>query len=125
MATKITQRAVVTEDMPSGLLTLKLPPGVTLDNWVKHETMRLRGLYPNPKNPYTELGTEAAEMFRIARANRQLWNERYELLKLKLREDMEWGKKGTADGVPFIDRRIFHVDEFSTSEHDVDALYPL
>lgn len=125
MTVKVTQRAVVTEDMPSGLLTLKLPPGVTLDNWVTQETARIRALYPVPKNDYTELGTETAEMLRIARFNRQMWEQRYELLKLRIREDMAWGKKGTADGVPFIDRRIFHIDEHPTAAHDVDALYPL
>lgn len=125
MATKITQRAVVTEDMPSKLLTLKLPPGVTLDAWVEQENQRLRSRYPNVKHPYTELGDESAEMFRIARYNRTLWEQRYQLVKLMLREDLEWGKKGTANGIPFIDRRIFHVDMFETPEHDVDALYPL
>jgi hypothetical protein len=121
----VTQRAVVTEDMPSGLLTLKLPPGVTLDKWVKTETERLRTVYPETKWATIELGSESAEMLRVARHNKQVWEQRYELLKLKLREDMQWAKKGTCNEVPFIDRRIFHVDDFVTSAHDVDALYPL
>jgi hypothetical protein len=125
MAIKITQRAVVTEDMPSGLLTLKLPPGTTLDKWVEHENARLKDRFPEIKHATKELGPELSEMLQIARRNKKLWEERYELIKLQIREEMEWSKKGTANDVPFIDRRIFHVKTFETPEHDVDALFPL
>jgi hypothetical protein len=125
MAIKITQRAVVTEDMPSGLLTLKLPPGTTLDNWVKDENQRIKDRFPEIKHETRELGPELAEMLRIAKHNKQLWEQRYELIKLQIREELQWARKGTADDLPFIGRRIFHVKTFETPEHTVDALFPL
>lgn len=125
MATIITQRAVITQDMPSRLLTLQLPPGVTLDKWVEAETARLRQAYPKPKAAAVELGAEAAEMLRIAKNNRDEWEQKYQLYKLILREDLGWAKKGLANDIPFIERRQFPVRGYEVEAYDQDALYPL
>ncbi len=121
----VTQRSVITQDVPSRLLTLTLPAGVTLDKWVETETARLRHQYPKPKAGAVELGRDYAEMLRIARDRRNYWNERYELLKLDLREELGWAKKGTADEIPFIDRRQFPVKGYEVESYEQDALFPV
>lgn len=121
----IRQRTEVTEDYPSQLLLLKRPPGVSLVKWVKSETGRLKETYPEIKEAAKELGPEAAEMLRTAKYNRDLWNERYELVKLEVREQMGWAKKGTALDVPFIERRKFTVRDYHVNSYEEDSLYPL
>jgi hypothetical protein len=125
MAVTVTQRSVITEDVPSRLLALTLPPGVTLDKWVEMETARLRHAYPKPKVAAAELGLDYAEMLRVARHNRNYWAERYELLKLDLREELAWAKKGTVNGIPFVDRRQFPVNGYAVESYEQDALFPV
>jgi hypothetical protein len=121
----IRQRTEVTEDYPSQLLLLRRPPGVSLVKWVKSETGRLKETYPEIKESAKELGPEAAEMLRTAKYNRDLWSERYELVKLEIREQLGWAKKGTASDIPFIERRKFTVRDYHVNAYDEDALYPL
>lgn len=125
MGTTVSHRAVVSVDAPSHLLTLQLPPGMTLEKWVEQETARLREQYPRPKEPAKELGRDYAEMLRTAKHQRDFWTTKYELLKLELREDLGWAKKGLADGIPFIDRRQFPVSGYTVDSYDQDALFPV
>lgn len=121
----IRQRTEITEDYPSQLLLLRRPPGVSLEKWVRSETHRLKETFPEIKETAKELGPEAAEMLRTAKHNRDLWNERYELLKLDIREQLGWAKKGTVNDIPFIERRIFPVRDYHVDAREEDALYPL
>lgn len=125
LATTISHRAVITQDVPSHLLTLKLPAGFSLDKWVEQENARIRQMYPTYKDPAKELGREYAEMWRLARYNVRFWAERYELLKLETREELGWAKKGLADGIPFVDRRMFPVQGYEVDGYEQDALYPV
>lgn len=125
MATTITRRAVITQDVPDYLLTLELPGGMTLDKWVEMETARIRQMYPDYKDRDVELGREYGEMFRIARHNRTEWEKRYELLKLDVREQMGWHRRGLADGLPFVTRRINNVKPYAVPGYVNDALYPV
>lgn len=125
MAIRIEHRARLIEEVPARLLTLTLPAGVTLDKWVKMETARLREMYPEPKNPGTELGAESAEMFRVAKKNRDMWERYYQLVKLDIREQLEWGKKALADDIPFLDRRIINISGYHVDPRTEDALFPV
>lgn len=125
MTRTITKRARIVEDVPAHLVEVKLPPGVTLEKYIETVNARLKGLYPKPKVDSVELGPECAEMIRIAKYNRDLWEMRYQLLKLEIREQLGFAKKGTADGIPFIDRRQFPVSGYKVDPYDQDAIYPL
>lgn len=125
MAITITQRTQITQDVPSKLIALELPPGVSLEKFVEQETERLRGLYPKPKVNSIELGSELAEMLQVARANLHFWEERYALVKLAIREELGFAKKGLNGGVPFVDRRQFPVSEYHVEPFDQDAIYPV
>jgi len=125
MAVTVTQRSVINQDVPSRLLAVTLPPGTTLERFVEQETDRLKALYPKPKTQSVELGPELAEMLQIARYNRNYWEERYQLVKLALREELGFAKKGTSGGVPFVDRRQFPVTGYEVEPFEQDGIYPL
>lgn len=118
-------RTVIKQDVPSGLLTLTLPPGISLDKWVKMETARIEHQYPSIKEGSVELGAETEEIFRICKAERDTWNIRYEVAKLHLREDLGYAKRGLANGIPFIERRITSVSDYHVDAYEQDALYPI
>lgn len=125
MSTTVEHRSVIRQDVPTGLLTLHLPPGISLDKWVRMETARIKHQYPVIKESYAELGAEAKEILEICKAERDVWNMRYELHKLRLREDLGFAHRGQANGIDFIERRITKVREYSVPEQEQDALYPL
>lgn len=125
MAVTVSQRSVITQDVPSRLLAITLPPGVTLEKFVEAETERLRGLYPKPKTGSIELGPEVAEMLQIAKYNRAFWEERYQLTKLEIREQLGWAKKATNGGIAFADRRQFPVTGYEVESFEQDAIFPL
>jgi hypothetical protein len=125
MTTTVEHRSVIRQDVPSGLLTLQLPPGVSLDKWVEMENTRLKHQFPAIKEPYAELGAEASEILNICKAERALWAMRYEVHKLRLREDLGFAQRGLANGVPFIERRMFPVKGYEVDPYEQDALYPL
>lgn len=125
MSVTVTQRSVITQDVPSRLLAVTLPAGTTLEKYVEQETDRLRGLYPKPKINSAELGPELAEMLSIAKYNRTYWEERYQLTKLAIREELGWAKKGLSGGVPFVDRRIFPVTGYEVEPYEQDAIFPV
>ena len=125
MPVTVTQRSVITQDVPSRLVAISLPPGLTLEKYVEAETDRLRGLYPKPTVNSVELGPEIAEMLEIARYNRAYWEERYQLTKLAIREELGFAKKGLNGGVPFVDRRQFPVTGYEVESFEQDAIFPL
>ena len=125
MTTTVEHRSVIRQDVPSGLLTLQLPPGVSLDKWVEMENVRLKQQFPVVKEPYAELGIEASEILNICKAERALWAMRYEVHKLRLREELGFAHRGLANGVPFIERRIMNVRGYEVEPYEQDALYPL
>jgi hypothetical protein len=125
MSTTYEHRSVIRRDVPTGLLTLQLPPGVSLDKWVKMETARLRHQFPEVKEASVELGKEASEILDICKAERDLWTMRYEVHKLHIREDMGYAHRGLADGLPFIERRITPVKGYEVNPYEQDALYPV
>jgi hypothetical protein len=125
VTTTVEHRSVIRQDVPSGLLTLQLPPGISLDKWVKMENARLKHQYPAVKESYAELGSDAKEILEVCKAERDLWTMRYEVHKLHLREDLGFAHRGLAEGVPFIERRITKVKPYSVPEQEQDALYPI
>jgi len=125
MAVTVRQRSVLEIDVPSYLLTLELPPGMSLDKWVEKETERIKQMYPDYKDTDVELGREYGEMYRTARFQRNEWEKRYELLKLDARERLGWARRGTADGLPFVQRRINNVKPYAVPGYVNDALYPV
>jgi hypothetical protein len=125
MTTTYEHRSVIHRDVPTSLLTLQLPPGVSLDKWVKMETARLRHQYPEVKEPSVELGGETSEILDICKAERDLWTMRYEVHKLHIREEMGYAYRGLAEGLPFIERRITPVKGYEVNPYEQDALYPL
>lgn len=118
-------RTRVVEKLPSGLLTLSLPPGMTLDRWVATETARLRRTYPAPKTAVTDLSPELADMYVTAREQRKLWDTRYELVKLRIREELGWAKIGLDRDMPFVTRRQYPVSSYEVESFDMDAIFPL
>lgn len=125
MPVTVTQRSVITQDVPSRLVAISLPPGTTLERYVEAETDRLRGLYPRPTVNSVELGSELAEMLDIAKYNRAFWEEKYQLTKLAIREELGFAKKATSGGIAFADRRQFPVSGYEVESFDQDGIYPL
>ena len=118
-------REILTTEIPSGLLTLQLPPDVSLDKWVEMETSRLKHEYPEIIKESVELGPERREEYVTARYLLRQAEQRYELCKLRLREDMGAAKKATANDVPFAFRYITPVDGFYTQPYTRDVVQPL
>lgn len=114
----------VTQRLPSGLLAVELPPGVSLDKYIAQETEKLKERYPL-KATSTELGSELRAMYEVGRDMRNLWEMRYELVKLRLREEMKSAKIGMADGMPFVARRQHPVSGYTVDPYEQDALYPV
>lgn len=133
----------VIEEVPSGLLTLKLPIGYSLDRWVKEETERLQTEHPHILTGTAELGPKYRRMHEVASARRKAAETQYELLKLKIRERMGDAQTATSQGVPFVTRRIYPVpaepakwncdncgsvfsrDGFWTDGYLMDAIFPV
>lgn len=122
---KIRYRAEIVEDVPSRLLTLQLPPGISLDKWVKMETARLRHAYPEPKELATELDPELAEMLITSKAQLKRWTKSYQLTKLEIRGELGFHQVGTVRGVPFAERRMYPVKGYTVHPYDLDAIFPL
>lgn len=120
---KVRSRAEITLDAPAQLALLEVPAGMTLDEYREQEEMRLKQLYPTVKVSQTELDPELREMLRIADQEAAYWETKRQLVRLKIREALEYAKKGTVDGIPFVDRRIYEVREHEVHQHTVDALY--
>lgn len=120
---KVSSRAVITVDAPARLAALEVPAGMTLDEYREQEEARLKLLYPAVKVSQVELDPELREMLRIADAEATYWETKRQLVRLKVREALEYAKKGVVDGVPFVDRRIYDVKEHEVHQHTVDALY--
>lgn len=125
MPVTVTQRSVITQDVPSRLVAIEVPAGTTLEKYIEAETERLRTKYPEPTVNSIELGSELAEMLHIARANRAYWEERYQLTKLAIREELGFAKKGLNGGIPFVDRRIFPVTGYEVENFTQDAIFPV
>ena len=120
---KVHSRAVITVEAPPMLATLEVPAGLTLEQWREQEEARLKLLYPKIKAATTEIDPDLAEMLRIADQEAAYWEQKRQLIRLKIREQLEWAKKGTVNGVPVVDRRIFPVKEHEVHDYEVDALY--
>lgn len=118
-------REILTQEVPSGLLTLDLPPGVSLDKWVEMETARIKYEYPEITQEAVELGPERREEYVVARHLLRQAEQRYELCKLQLREEMGPARKATANGVGYAFRYITPVAGFWTSDHVRDVVQPL
>lgn len=118
-------REILTQEIPSGLLTLKLPPDMSLDKWVEMETARLKNEYPEIIKESVELGPERREEYVTARYLLREAEQRYELCKLRLREEMGAAKKATANGNPYAFRYITPVPGFWTQDHIRDVVQPL
>ena len=118
-------REILTQEIPSGLLTLQLPPDISLDKWVEQETARIKHQYPDITEEAAELGSERREEYVTARYLLRQAEQRYELCKLRLREDMGAAKKATANTVPFAFRYITPVDGFYTQPYIRDVVQPL
>lgn len=118
-------RELLTQEIPSGLLTLHLPPDVSLDKWVEMETHRLRYEYPEITKESVELGPERREEYVTARYLLREAEQRYELCKLRLREDMGAAKKATSNQIPFASRYITPVTGFYTEPYIRDVVQPL
>jgi hypothetical protein len=132
----------VTEEVPSGLLTLKLPPGYSLDRWVEEETERLKAKYPHPHGT-KELGPRWRRMHEVASHRRKQAETTYELFKLKLWEKAGDAETVTSQGIGFKTRRQYHVptepakwecglcgaytskDGFWTPGYEMDAWFPV
>lgn len=119
------RRDIITEEIPSGLLTLNLPPGMSLNKWVETETARLKNTYPEIVKETIELGAERREEYVVARHRLREAEQMYELCKLRLREDMGPAKKATANGIPYAFRYITAVDGFWTDPYVRDVVQPL
>lgn len=125
MAKKISKRVTITQDVPEQVVLLQRPPGIGLKKWVDMESARLRYEYPKPKETSKELGLVAAEIMDVTRHEAKDWDEKYQLAKLMVRELLGWASVGTANGVPFVERRQFPVSGYAVDAYDQDALYPL
>jgi hypothetical protein len=123
MPRTISRRVTITQDMPAALEDLKLPPGVTLDKFLDAEKQRISAKYPVVKEGVTEVDPELKEMMRIADREQKYWEEKRQLVRLRIREQMGFAKKAAADGEVFAERRMFPVDEKITDSYDVDAIY--
>lgn len=122
-----TRKAVyedIIESVPSGLLTLHLPPGKTLTRWVEEENARLKARYPEIKKASKELGPVTEAEYQAARKRLKKAEQDYELLKLRIREDLGSAAIATSGGIGFIERRIYTVPTFITPEYRMDALFP-
>jgi hypothetical protein len=118
-------REILTQEIPSGLLTLRLPPDMSLDKWVEMETARLKQEYPEITKETIELGPERREEYVTARYLLREAEQRYELCKLQLRESMGAAKKATANNIPYAFRYITDVDGFYTQPYTRDVVQPL
>jgi len=120
---KVRSRAEITVDAPSQLALLEVPAGMTLDEYREQEETRIKLLYPAVKVAVAELDPELREMLRIADQETAYWETKRQLVRLKIREALEFAKKGTVEGIPFVDRRIYDVKEHEVRGFTVDALY--
>lgn len=123
--TVIRHRAQITEDVPSRLLTLELPPGVSLAKWVKMEEARIKYAYPEAKDTEVPVDPDLAESFLVSKAQLKRWTQSYKLAKLEIREEMGWARTGTVNGVPFVRRRQYPVKGYEVHGYELDAIFPV
>lgn len=124
MKTEIQKNAKITIEVPAALLDLEVPPGMTLENWVKAEKERISGLYPFIKGGEAEVGTDWREMREIATQQAKLWETWRELVNLKLLEAAGFNKKLTANGRVFAERRDHDVPDHEVHSYRVNAVFP-
>lgn len=125
MATKVSRRATVTENVPAALMDLELPPGYTLDNWVREEKARIKRMFPIVKTGVGEVGGELREMKKEADRLAKQWEIRRQLVNLLILERMGFAKKAAGDGEIFAEHRMYDiVDAAPPVDHEVNALFP-
>ena len=124
MKTEINKTATITIEVPADLLDMKVPAGMTLDNWVKLEKERITGLYPFIKDDYAEVGTDLRKMRDVATQQAKMWEAYRELVNLVLLEKAGFAKKLTADGQVFAERRDHDVPEHPVRGYRVNAIFP-
>jgi hypothetical protein len=98
---------------------------MSLDKWVELETGRLKDEYPEILKEAVELGPERREEYVTARYLLREAEQRYELCKLRLREEMGAARKATANEIPYAFRYITPVEGFFTQSHIRDVVQPL
>lgn len=116
------ERTLIKVDVPAEFMTLTVPRGWTLEKWYKHETARLATMYPGPKLDSQEVDPDLADMLTAADSLAKLGKVKRQLVRLRIREQMEWGKVAVIGGVPIAERRQYHVREHPVRAYDVDAV---
>lgn len=124
MKTEIMKNAKITIEVPAALLDLEVPPGMTLENWVKAEKERITGLFPFIKGGDAEVGREWREMREIATQQAKMWEAWRELVNLRLLEMAGHSKKLTAEGRVFAERRDHDVPDHEVHSYRVNAIFP-
>jgi hypothetical protein len=124
MTTVISRKAVMTEEVPLALAELHIPEGWRLDDWVSFEKQRLIEMYPKIRDEEAIVSYDLRDMLRAADRLVSQWEERRQLVRVTLREEMGHARTAvTPDGNPLAERRIYPVKEFSTRSHTVDSIF--
>lgn len=127
MQTIMKRAAILIEDVPLRLTELHVPADWRASDWLKHEHARIKAMYPVIKDvPPQEVSLELCDMLRIADRLAAEWEERRQLVRVVVREELGWAKRAvTPDGKPLAERRVYDVDGYSVGDHMVDAIFRL
>ena len=122
----VTKRAVITEEIPLRLAELHVPPDWRLADWLEYEHDRIKAMYPVIKDPAKEVSLELCDMLRVADRLASEWEEKRQLVRVIVREELGFAKRAiTPDGKPLAERRMYPVEPYSVGEHKVDAIFRL
>ena len=122
----VATRAVITEEIPLRLAELRVPPDWRLADWLQHEHDRIKRMYPQIKVPVETVSLELCDMLRVADRLAAEWEEKRQLVRVVIREELGFAKRAiTPDGKPLAERRMYDVDGYSVREHKVDAIFRL
>ena len=123
----VSKRAVITEEIPLRLAELHVPANWRTADWLEHEHDRIREMYPVIKDvPAETVSLELCDMLRVADRLAAEWEEKRQLVRVIVREELGYAKRAvTPDGKPLAERRMYPVGEYSVGEHKVDAIFRL
>lgn len=123
----VTTRAVVSEEIPLRLAELHVPANWRTADWLQYEHDRIKAMYPVIKDvPPQEVSLELCDMLRVADRLAAEWEEKRQLVRVIVREELGFAKRAiTPDGKPLAERRMYPVEGYKVGEHKVDAIFRL
>lgn len=123
----VTTRAVITEEIPLRLAELHVPANWRAADWLQYEHDRIKAMYPVIKDvPPQEVSLELCDMLRVADRLAAEWEEKRQLVRVIVREELGFAKRAvTPDGKPLAERRMYPVEGYEVGEHKVDAIFRL